>query len=313
MSRPLRLEFSGALYHVTVRGNARQPVFLDDADRSRFLAFLAREIFQHGWRCYAYCLMTNHFHLLVETPRPGLARGMHRLNGTYSQSFNHRHGRVGHLFQGRYHSLLVEKDSYLLELSRYIVLNPVRARMVARAEGWAWSSFRATAGMAPVPQWLEVRWLLAQFGATVATAHAAYRCFVEAGLTANSPLAHVRGQIWLGGETFRTLMREAVGGESDSEIPRCQVTPTPPTSDELLAAVCEAFGVSEDQVRSRAHQEAYQVAAYLLRRCGNLRLREVARLFGVTASRISRIQDGVEARQPDRRLAGLLHRWKVKT
>jgi len=257
--------------------------------------------------------MTNHFHLLIETPRPGLARGMHRLNGTYSQRFNHRHGRVGHLFQGRYRSLLVEKDSYLLELSRYIVLNPVRAGMVGHAERWAWSSFRATAGLVPVPEWLEVRWLLARFGAMAETARAAYWRFVEEGLAATSPLNEVRGQIWLGSETFRALMREIVGEELCPEIPRCQATPTRPASAELLAAVCEAFGASEDDVRSRAHVEAYQTAAYLLRRWGNLRLTEVARLFGVSASRISQIQASMEARPLHPRLERILPRWKLKT
>jgi REP element-mobilizing transposase RayT len=311
MSRPLRLEFPGALYHVTSRGNARQAVFHDDADRHRFLSLLAREIFQHGWHCHAYCLMTNHFHLLVETPSRGLARGMQRLNSGYSRRFNQRHERVGHVFQGRYHSVLVEKESYLLELSRYVVLNPVRAGMVARVERWAWSSFRATAGLAPVPQWLEVSWLLARFGATRAAARAAYRRFVDDGVAATSPLDAVRGQIWLGGETFRTGMQEAIGEELLPEIPHPQMRPSGPTRDELLAAVCEEFGVSEADLRSRAHQEAYRVAAYLLRRRGNLRLGEVAQLFGVSNSRISNIQTAMEAGPPDRTLARLLDRCKV--
>src|SRR5712691_10295212 len=129
MARPLRLEFPGALYHVTSRGNARQKIFLDAQDRHLFLDVFGEEVAQQGWRCYAYCLMDNHYHLLIETPEPNLVAGMRRLNGVYTQAFNRRHGRVGHLFQGRYKSILIDKDSYGLELSRYIVLNPLRARM----------------------------------------------------------------------------------------------------------------------------------------------------------------------------------------
>ena len=133
MARPLRPEFPGAVYHLTSRGNARQPVFLDDADREAFLATLAEAAGRWGWLCHAHCLMTNHYHLLVETPRPTLARGMRDLNGVYTQRFNRRHGRPGHLFQGRYTAVLVERESHLLELCRYVVLNPVRGWILERS------------------------------------------------------------------------------------------------------------------------------------------------------------------------------------
>ena len=137
MTRPLRLEFSGALYHVTARGNARQRIYLDEEDRHLYLDLLGKEITQQGWLCYAYCLMDNHYHLLIETPEPTLVAGMRRLNGVYTQAFNRRHRRAGHLFQGRYQAIVVDKDAYLLELCRYIVLNPVRAKAVKRPERWA--------------------------------------------------------------------------------------------------------------------------------------------------------------------------------
>ena len=133
MARPLRLEFAGALYHVTSRGDHREKIYLDDQDRRTFLDLLGKEIFQQHWICYAYCLMDNHYHVLIETPEPNLVRGMRRLNGVYTQSFNRRHGRVGHVFQGRYKAILVDKENYLLELCRYIVLNPVRAKIVTTA------------------------------------------------------------------------------------------------------------------------------------------------------------------------------------
>ena len=140
MTRPLRLEFPGALYHLTARGDRREDIFLDDTDRQTFLDLLAKEIRQQRWRLYAYCLMSNHYHLLIETPEGNLVAGMRRLNGVYTQAFNRRHGRVGHVLQGRYKSILVDKDAYLLELARYIVLNPVRAGMVKRVQDWPWSS-----------------------------------------------------------------------------------------------------------------------------------------------------------------------------
>ncbi|MGH7801397.1 MAG: transposase, partial [Thermodesulfobacteriota bacterium] len=107
MARPLRLEFPGALYHITSRGNARQEIFLSDDDRTSFLNLLGREVEQQRWRCHAYCLMSNHYHIMIETPEGNLVLGMRRLNGAYSQEFNRRHGRVGHLFQGRYKSIIV--------------------------------------------------------------------------------------------------------------------------------------------------------------------------------------------------------------
>ena len=115
MSRPLRLEFAGALYHVTARGNAREDIFRDDGDRATFLDLLGREIAQQRWRLYAYCLMGNHYHLLIETPEPNLTRGMQRLNQVYTQRFNRRHQRVGHVLQGRYKAIVVDKDSYFKE------------------------------------------------------------------------------------------------------------------------------------------------------------------------------------------------------
>src|SRR4030042_5793823 len=127
MARPLRIEFPGAVYHVTSRGNARQTIFIDDEDRGGFLDLLSIVVERFNWICHAYCLMGNHYHLLIETPDGNLSKGMRELNGIYTQHFNRRHGRVGHVFQGRFKAILVEKDSYLLELCRYIVLNPVRA------------------------------------------------------------------------------------------------------------------------------------------------------------------------------------------
>ena len=157
MARPLRLEFAGALYHVTARGDGREDIYRADGDRRLFLDVLAEVWERCNWTVHAYCLMTNHYHLLVETPDANLAKGMRQLNGVYTQRFNRTYERVGHVFQGRYKAILVQKETYLLELARYVVLNPVRARMVRRAGDWPWSSYRAMVGEAAAPEWLQTR------------------------------------------------------------------------------------------------------------------------------------------------------------
>ncbi len=157
MSRPLRIEFPGALYHVTARGNRREAIYEDDKDRRLFLDGLGDVVDRFNWLCHAHCLMTNHYHLVVETPDGNLAKGMRQLNGVYTQTINRRHGRSGHVFQGRYTAVLVDADAHLLELARYVVLNPVRAGMVGDPGKWKWSSYRATAGKAKPPPWLGGR------------------------------------------------------------------------------------------------------------------------------------------------------------
>lgn len=160
MARPLPIEFAGALYRLTSRGDRREDIYLDDADREEFLQIFAEVCERFGWACHAYCLMTNHYHLVIETREGTSSRGMRQLNGVYTQRFNQRHRRVGHVFQGRYKAILVQKEAYLLELARYVVLNPVRAGMARAAREWPWSSYRATAGEVEVPCWLSADWLL---------------------------------------------------------------------------------------------------------------------------------------------------------
>ncbi len=312
MARPLRLEFPGAVYHLTARGNARQDIFLDDEDRARFLALLAREVDQQRWRCYAYCLMGNHYHLVIETPEANLSTGMRRLNGVYTQAFNRGHDCVGHLFQGRYKSILVERESYLMELCRYVVLNPVRAGFAARVEDWRWSSYRATGLGAKPPAWLDAASVLARFGGAGAAARAAYRRFVREGLGAPSPWENLRGQIWLGGEAFHDAMQRRLRERSTGDIAEAQRRPTRPDGAEVLAAVATAFGIPEAPLLARHDSNAYRAAAFLLRRAANLPLREVAALFSVSPSRISRIQRDIERGVPDRITGQLLTRYKVE-
>ena len=298
MARQLRVEFEGALYHVTARGNARQAIYKDDLDRAHFLTVLAREIAQQQWRCYAYCLMNNHYHLLLETPEPNLSQGMRRLNGVYTQAFNRRHRRAGHVLQGRFKSILVNKENYLLELCRYIVLNPLRARLVAKADEWPWSSYLATAGRRGAPDWLAVAEVLRLFDRREPQARQAYRQFVREGIGQPSPWSQVRGQIFLGDEEFLERVERLLRGQRLANVPKAQAQPTRPTPTEVLARVAGVYRVRQRDLLSRSHAEAYRCAAWLLRRAANEPLRRVAQRFGVSASRISHIQRALEQASP---------------
>jgi len=218
MARPLRIEYEGAVYHITSRGNARADIYLSDEDRELFLEVLTHVVDRFGWLCHAYCLMTNHYHLMIETPRANLCRGMRQLNGMYTQRFNRKHGRSGHVFQGRYKSILVEKDAYLLELSRYIVRNPFAANMVDDVAAWPWSSYQATAGEITSPSFLTTGWLLSQFGLSQAKARLAYSQFVQID-EGRSPWLSLNGPDILGDDAFRSSAQFTVGSNAN-EIPK---------------------------------------------------------------------------------------------
>ena len=272
MARPLRIEFSGALYHVTARGNAQQDIYLTDEDRQAFLTLLQRACERYYWLCHAYCLMSNHYHLLIETQTPTLSKGMKYLNGTYTQAFNRRHKRVGHVFQGRYKGILVEKDSYLLELSRYIVLNPVRAHMVRSAKDWPWSSYRATAGQAKVHPLLTTDVILGNFGRARKPAQEKYRNFVQEGKGQPSPWESLKNQIYLGSEEFVDDMQGKIDPEQSlKDIPKPQKNcPVKPLS----------YYKKSYKTRNRAMAEAY--------RSGHYTLSEIGDEFGVSYATVSR-------------------------
>ena len=257
MARPLRLEFPGAIYHLTSRGNARQKVFFTDTDRQLFLDTLTGVVSRYGWICHAYCLMANHYHLLVETPKANLSLGMRQLNGIYTQAFNRRHRRVGHVFQGRFKAILVEKESYLLELCRYIVLNPVRVKGNLKTGSWKWSSYRATAGLAPAPGFLQTDWVLGQFGKHRAQARKRYREFVKEGLESR-PWEELKGQIYLGSEEF--IERHSPRDQRLKEIPRAQLRAAKPSLERI-------FAKSGEQGIALAYKEhgyrLHEIAAHL--------------------------------------------------
>jgi len=274
MARPLRLQMAGALYHVTARGNRREAIYRDDVDRAAFQCVLAQVCERFNWRAYAWCQMGNHYHVLVGTPDGNLAAGMRQLNGVYTQRFNARHARVGHLFQGRYSAIMVEWESYLLEVARYVVLNPVRARMVRRPEEWPWSSYRASVGADEAPDWLDVDWLLSHFGSNRPGAVAAYRRFVEAGQGQPAPWEQLRNQVFLGSEAFVERINGFIGElEGDlREIPGAQRRPPA----QPLQTYLDRCGSRDEAIAL-----AYDSGAYSLQ--------DIGRFFGLHYSRISRI------------------------
>ena len=273
MARPLRIEFSGAIYHVTSRGDGQEDIYHDDEDRRAFYAVLLEVCRRFNWVVYAECQMTNHYHLLVETPDGNLARGMRHLNGVYTQRFNRWHGRVGHVFQGRYKAILVQKESYLLELARYIVLNPVRAKMVRAAKDWPWSSYRSTAGLSRTSEWLEPDWILSAFAKKRRTAVERYRTFIAEGKNQHSPWGQLKNQIYLGSESFVVSVQRRLIPDADlSEIPSAHRRQVP----RALTYYAERY-----PDRDTAIAEAYASGGYTLR--------DIGEHFGLHYSRVSRI------------------------
>jgi putative transposase len=278
MARPLRIEFAGALYHVTSRGNGQAAIYLQDEDQALWLDVLEQVRERFNWIVHAYCQMTNHYHLLIETPDGNLAKGMRQFNGVYTQRFNRTHNRVGHVFQGRYQAILAQKDAYLLELSRYIVLNPVRARMVSTVRDWPWSNYRSTAGMTPAPQWLETDWILNCFAKRRREAQMGYRRFVAEGKNQPSLWADLKNQIYLGSESFVEEMRRKVAVDQPlGEIPKAQRRPV---------AQPLAWYFEEHNDRDTAIFEAYRTGGYTMR--------EIGEHVGLHYSRISRIISLIE-------------------
>lgn len=262
MARPLRIEYPGAVYHVTSRGNRRGGIFLDRNDRVSFLTLLAETVRRFRLSCYAYCLMGNHYHLLLETSTPNLSRAMRHLNGVYTQRFNKEHHESGHLLQGRYAAVVVDRSAHLLEVCRYIVLNPVRAGLVSLPADWEWSSYRETAGLDEVPGFMSVAPVLAQFGRDMAAAKAGYARFVHEGAD-DSPWNGLAGGLILGDDDFAARCRLMARGEADPvEVPRRQrylgrpalgdILNGPGPEGEKWRQAVDAYGYTQNEVAAGA-------------------------------------------------------------
>lgn len=273
MVRPLRIEFPGALYHITARGDRREAIYEEDADFLMYLGVLSEVIERFNWVCHAYCLMNNHYHLVVETPDANLAKGMRHLNGVFTQASNRKYHRAGHLFQGRYKAILVDGDAYFMELSRYVVLNPVRANMVKMPQDWPWSSYRATVGLDSCPDWLSADAILSMFGNSRSWARQKFAEFAVEGVGKESIWSNLRQQIYLGDESFVERMQSNMKVEGqEATIPRVQRRPAPASLEKIS---------ERSDSRNEAIIEAYRTGGYSYR--------EIAEYFGVHLSTIGRI------------------------
>jgi len=279
----LRIEFPGAVYHLTSRGERREPIYADDHDRAAQLAIVALALERFDAQMLAYCLMGNHYHFVLHTRAANLSRLMGQVNGVYTQHVNRRHGLVGHLFQGRFKAILVDRDAYLLQVYRYVELNPVRAGMVAAPGDWAWSSYRAHVGLADAPPWLDVQGLHsnllgrpARSAADRRRAAARYAELVAQGAGEALWAEHLRQQIYLGDAQFVERMQaQASPATALSRLPR--EVPRPQRAAPMTLQDC----LREHEPRGEALRVAYK-------RCG-ITMTQMAAELGLSVSRISRL------------------------
>ncbi|KAB0672194.1 hypothetical protein F6V30_06415 [Oryzomonas sagensis] len=283
MARSLRIEYPGAFYHVTSRGNERKDIFKSQRDREKFLDYLESSVERYGAIIHTYCLMSNHYHLLLETPAGNLSQIMHHINGAYTTYFNTKRKRAGHLFQGRYKALLVEFDEYAQELSRYIHLNPVRVGMVARPEEYRWSSYQCYTGQASAPAWLQTKVILEYFGKREAESKKKYRGFVESllGKEYDNPARSVSGTTVLGTPGFLEKITAAhlAGKDVDRSVPEIRRLKASPEPAEIIEAAAAIIGENTKLAR--------QVGMYLCHKYSGKKLRKIGEQFGVGETAIS--------------------------
>jgi len=301
MARPLRIEYHGAYYHVTSRGNEQKDVFKSRMDREKFLSYLASATERYGAAIHAYCMMSNHYHLILETPDGNLSQIMRHINGAYTTYFNVKRKRAGHLFQGRYKAILVEADAYAAELSRYIHLNPVRAGLVARPEEYEWSSYCNYIGIANTPEWLKTDFILDNYSGKEAVA--TYQQFVNDGVKQEkvSPLQGVVAATILGKPEFvrQISQKHLVENTSDRNMPAVRKL-SRPTMDEIIRIV--GMVISKNDSRSR------NIGIYFCHRYSGARLQEIGERFGLSSAAIAQASRRLRmASEEDAELRSLLH------
>jgi putative transposase len=292
MARPLRIEFENAFYHITTRGIERRIIFQDRNDRNRFMFYLKENLQRYKAIMYAYILMNNHYHLFVETLAPNLSRFMHDLNTAYTVYYNKRRSRVGPLFQGRYKAIVVDSESYLLELTRYIHLNPVRARIVSKAEDYLWCSYRTYIGK-DRDEWVNLDWVKERFGNRW---RKRYKQFVEDGLRGVNPLSDVKAGCILGSEPFVEKIKARISTKKwEKEVPSLRELKGL-TIDEIVLKTSKYFSVGKEEVlKRRRNFLPRKVALYLARKCSPENIENIGKKFDISypgvSKAIRRIED----------------------
>jgi REP element-mobilizing transposase RayT len=318
MSRPLRIEYPGAFYHVMHRGNAGSDLFKSDRDREKFLDYISKAVERYEIKVHTYCLMSNHYHFLIETPHPNLSQAIKWINVSYAAYFNRKRKRSGHLFQGRFKAVLVDADEYFKRLSRYIHLNPVRAGMVAHCKDYPWSSYPAFGGYTKPLEWLEARWLLSLFAKDQGKAKKRYRNFVESvqNQKIENPSNDIISGVILGGADFANWVKqEILNRKSDvKEIPQLRSLKPRLTPEDLILAVCEEFDCERERIlrKGKKRNLARDLAIYLSRQMTGESGVALGRLFGGISGagvvvRHNYIANKIET---DRKLKGRVNRVK---
>jgi putative transposase len=283
MARSLRIEYPGAFYHVTSRGNEQKDIFRSLQDRVKFLSYLESAVLRYGAVVHTWCLMSNHYHLLLETPSGNLSQIMRHINGAYTTYFNVKRKRAGHLFQGRYKAILVEADAYALELSRYIHLNPVRARMAAKPEEYPWSSYRRYVGQSSASDWLKTDFILGYFGGNTEEAGTRYKAFVEDLLMSeyDSPLKATVASTVLGSPEFvgEVSARHLRAKRADRSVPALRELVSRPSMEEIIMKVKAELGEAEELLKN--------LNIYCCHKYSGATLKEIGERFGTSDAAVS--------------------------
>ena len=317
MARPLRIEYEGAFYHVTARGNERAKIFFSKKDCERFKEYIAAAKNKFGLILHAYVLMTNHYHLIVETPQKNLSRIMHFINGSYTTYLNVKRKRTGHLFQGRYKAILVDIDNYLLELSRYVHLNPVRAKMAQKPEEYFHSSYRSY--MTGKPESIvSVDTVLGMLAEKRSEAAGRYRNFVESAIGEElaSPLQKVYGGVILGSKQFvrEALERVKLDRVKNPETSHRKALRSSLGIEEILMACCDHFDVTREEARKIRRSDSRKVCIHLIKKHTSVTNREIAQMFGtLSSSAVAKINESVSKRLAvDKELRKQIKRLEAK-
>ncbi len=292
MARPHRLQAEGCFYHITCRGNGRKNIYVNDKDREKFLEYLVKAKEKFQFYLHAYCLMNNHYHLLIETTQANLSRIMQYINTAYSVYYNVKHNKSGHLFQGRYKSILVEQDAYFAELTRYIHTNPVRAKLAVNPAGYRWSSYGAyihgnNYGFVDMDKVKQILGMELK----------RYREFVEGAKSYPDPLKNVYAGFILGGDKFIKDKLDQIQGEVESgDFAHKRAIKNIVKPETIINAVSDYFRISSDGLRSlKKHpQTSKQAAIYLIRKKTGLTNAQVGALFGMKHAAVSMSALGFE-------------------
>jgi REP element-mobilizing transposase RayT len=299
MARQLRIEFNGAFYHITSRGNLRDRIFFEDKDRERFLEILKRTKERYSYLLHAYALMDNHYHLLMETPKANISQIMQNINTSYTVYINKKYQRSGHLFQGRFKGIIVDKDEYLVTLSRYIHLNPVRANIVQIPEDYRWMSYRAYIDDSAKGFLVDTADTLSYFSKTRGTAAKAYKAFVESGIGGEeNPFKDIEAGIILGSKGFKAKIIGLLDNiKADEEIPQIKRLTKNISLDSVIKTCCSFYGKKQEDLlkKSKGNWER-QVAVYLSKVFSGKKNKEVGSIFGIKGPAVSGILKAIEGR-----------------